>query len=83
LIYLSISTVLLQLGTITSVPADTRCVSHHATAATATIRSKPNARPFSARNDVEFDHVSVSMKRAARHFAQSLRIGGASSVRRL
>jgi ATP-binding cassette subfamily B protein len=84
LIYLSvISTVLLQLGTIYQRYQQTRGALIRITPLLqpATIRSKPNARPFSkARNDVEFDHVSVSMEGAPLLHDISLKIPAGSAV---
>jgi ATP-binding cassette subfamily B protein len=84
LIYLGmISTVLLQLGTIYQRYQQTRGALIRITPLLqpATIRSKPSARPFSKeRNDVEFDHVSVTMDDTLLLQNVSLKISAGSVV---
>ena len=84
LIYLGmISIVLLQLGTIYQRYQQTRGALIRITPLLqpATIRSKPEARPFSKdRNDVEFDHVSVTMDAAPLLYDISLKIPAGSVV---
>lgn len=84
LIYLGvISTVLLQLGTIYQRYQQTRGALIRITPLLQppTIRSKPNAIPFSKeRNDVEFDHVTVKMDDTTLLHDVSLKIPAGSVV---